>query len=159
MSSKEAKETVPPTATYIAGVTGLVGWLVVVFLKSDILALLYFVLWIFSHLIIWGGIISLVSLEETPLPVNQTSTKMTWEKHVQWNGSATGRPNLSVLNTCGWAAVPAEAFHVAGWDLQLEAIAAVHAVVPLALAAARHMTGGLGWGSGAGGRCTDQHNT
>lgn len=48
MSSEEARETVPPTATLIAGVTGGQD----PFLKSDIFALFYVALWIFSHLII-----------------------------------------------------------------------------------------------------------
>lgn len=44
-------------------------------------------------------------------------------------------------------------------DLQRVAFPSVHAELSLALAAGRHVTGGLGRGSGAGGRCTEQHNT
>lgn len=44
-------------------------------------------------------------------------------------------------------------------DLQRVAFPAVHAEFSLGLAAGGHVTGSLGRGSGAGGRCTDEHNT
>lgn len=50
-------------------------------------------------------------------------------------------------------ALPAEELGAAGGDLQGEALPSVHAVVLLAVAAGRHMTGGLHRRGGAGDSC------
>lgn len=65
------------------------------------------------------------------------------------------RRNVTPFSPTGPAVhvVPAEKLGAAWHDLQSEALASVHTVVPLAVAAARHMTGGLGCGDGAGGGC------
>lgn len=51
--------------------------------------------------------------------------------------------------------IPAEKLGAAWHNLKSEALPSIHAVVPLAVAAARHVTGGFGCGDddGAGGGC------
>lgn len=52
-----------------------------------------------------------------------------------------------------WNTVPAEKLGAAWRDFKGEALASIDAVVPLAVAAARHVAGDLGRGRGAGGGC------
>lgn len=54
--------------------------------------------------------------------------------------------------------IPAEKLGAAWHNLKSETLSSIHTVVPLAVAAARHMTGGLGCGDGdgAGGGCERQ---
>ncbi len=131
---KGSKRDSASTATYIAGVTGLVGWLVVVFKEWYIGIALFCTVDIFSFNYLRRHI-SLCPWRKRHCLWIKPQLKwlekntFTVERLCDWQTESLGVKHVRM------SSLPAEAFHVAGWDLQLEAIAAIHAVVPLALAA------------------------